>query len=515
MNKKNFTIASIIDIGSNSLTMCTGQCSNGKIQILQQLEYPLSLGKDTFSTGKISIEKVNKACEILNKFVKSSSEYKVTKIKTVATTAVREAVNRDYVVEQIKLRTGLDIEVLDDSQEKTIIYKEIMRRLKGYKTYKNPALMIYSGVGNLGISFIDNNTIPFTTNIKMGSLRISEMFTSIHDFEEQYKIVIEDYLRGFNETFRTVLPKGEFKHFVASGRQVPLIAQLCNSQKLTENIDYIKVEDFNKLYSEISEKSFDQIMEDYDVSEENAELLKYSMSINSMLLGYTKATKIILPSVFIGDALLFEALKPKEAQAFNEYFTENTVISAKTMAKRYNFDEDHAGFVEKYSLSIFDKMKPYHGLGKKDRLLLRVAAITHDVGKYINIRNHYDHSYEIIRSSEIVGLSVHDMEIIANAAKYHSTSVPNMLDYNFNRLSYEDRMRVSKLTAILRIAEALDKGHIKKFENIDVKIKNNTLSIGIATLRNTQIEEWSFASKSKYFEEVFGMNAVIKKKRVM
>ena len=160
-------------------------------------------------------------------------------------------------------------------------------------------------------------------------------------------------------------------------------------------------------------------------------------------------------------------------------------------------------------------MKNYHGLNKKDRLLLSVAAITHDVGKYINVVGHYNHSYEIIRSSEIVGLSSHDMEIIANTTKYHSSSTPNMLDYNFNRLSYEDRMSVSKLTAILRLAEALDKGHIKKFDNIDVKIKNNTLTIGISTLKNTQIEEWSFGIKSKYFEEVFGMKAVIKNKRVM
>ena len=135
MNKKNFNIASVINIGSNSLTMCTGQYTNGKIEILQELEYPMSLGKDTFSTGRVSFEKINKTCEILNKFIKSSTEYKVTKIKTVATTAVREAQNKDYVVDQIKLRTGLDVEVLDDSQEKTIIYKEIMRRLTEYKTY--------------------------------------------------------------------------------------------------------------------------------------------------------------------------------------------------------------------------------------------------------------------------------------------------------------------------------------------------------------------------------------------
>lgn len=511
---KRAPVSAVIDIGSNGLSMDIAQLQGGVIKTLEQLIYPVSLGRDTFSTGRISFEKLNKTCEIIKNFMAVATEYGVFKIRAVATTAVREAENSDYVLEQIKIRTGLNVELLDDSAEKTLIYREIIRRLKEVKIYKSPSLMVYIGVGNLGVSVYDNGTIPFTQNIRIGSLRLSEMLLNLQEYEEQYSIVIEDYLRGFTDTFYNTLPKGEIKHFIASGREIEMIAKLCEGE-LDTTFVYIGKDKFVSLYEDLKNKTVEQIMDEYDLSQDNADLLRSAMSIYYMLLKVTSANKIIAPLVFITDAVLFEMLLPVEAEGFKKKFDENAVLSAKAVSGRYNYDKVHAEFVEKYSLKIFDKTKKLHGLGNRERLYLQVAAIMHDVGKYINITSHYNHSYEIIRSSEIVGLDMHETELIANITKYHSSAIPNMLDYNYNRLSKKDRMLVAKLTAILRISESLDKGHIRKFENIDIKIKDNSLMIGISTLSNTQIEEWSFANKKLLFEEVFGLRAIIKKKKVI
>lgn len=516
MDKKGKLVtAAVIDIGSNALNMSIGQAVNdGEIKVLESLTYPISLGKDTFNTGRISFEKVNKTCEIIKNFLSAAKEYDVTYIKAVATTAVREAQNREFVLDQIQIRTGLCVEVLDDSAEKTLIYKEVIRRISTTKIYKSPALMVYIGGGNLGVAVYDAGTLPLTQNIRIGSLRLSEMLFNMQEYEEQYSIVIEDYLRGFKETFYNTLPTAELKHFIASGREIPMIVQLCKGE-IKNGFYHISKEKFTKMYEELKNKTAEQIMEDYDIQEESAELLRYAISIYNMLLNATSANRIIAPVVFVSDSVLFELLRPKKAAIFNREFERNTVLSAEAVAGRYSYDATHAAYVEKYSLKIFDKLKKMHGLGEKERLYLQVAAIMHDVGKYINIRGHYQHSYEIIKSSEIVGLDMHEMELVACITKYHSTITPALTDYDYNRLSPQDRIVVSKLTAILRISEALDKGHIKKFEDIDIKIKDNTMVIGISTLNNTQIEEWSFASKRVFFEEVYGMKAVIKKKKVV
>ncbi len=506
--------AAVIDIGSNSLRLEIAQVMGGEIRKLESLVYPVSLGRDTFSSKRISFEKVNKTCEILQNFLTAAEGYGIKRVRAVATTAVREAENKDFVLEQIKLRCGLNVRVLDDSAEKTLIFREIIRRYKDIKEYKNPALMAYIGVGNLGVALYDKGMVPFTQNIRIGSLRLSELFLNMQEYEEQYSNVIEDYLRGFTETFYATLPKGDIKHLIASGRDIKMIARLCGGD--TENaFCYIDRDRFNSLYEDLKNKTIEQIMEDYNLQQESADLLRSAMSIYNMLLRATTADKIIAPIVFISDAILYDELMGKESQTFRKEFEQNSVLSAKAVALKYNYDDDHARYVEKYSLKLFDKTKKIHGLSSRERLYLQVAAILHDVGKFINITAHYEHSYNIVRSTEIVGFDLHETEIIANIVKYHSTRIPSMLDNNYNRLSEKDRMTVAKLTALLRIAEALDKGHIKKFDDIDVKIKNNTMVIGISTYNNTQIEEWSFDMKKLYFEEVYAMRAVIKKKKVM
>lgn len=520
MDKKNKLnhAAAVIDIGSNELRMEIAQVSSGRIEMLENLRYPVSLGRDTFSAGKISFEKVNKTCEILKGFLFVAEGYGIANVTAVATTAVREAANKDYFIDQINIRTGLSVKILDYSAEKTLIYKEIIRRIKNAKEYRmdfqKAALIVYIGAGNLGVSIFDNGMVPFTQNIKLGSLRLSEMLYSMQDYEEEYSIVIEDYLRGFTNTFYNTLVEGEIKNFIACGREIDTLVRLCEVESNENGFAKIDKKKFLSLYEELKSKPLLQIMEDFELPQENAEMFRSTMSIYNMLLNVTESDKIIAPLVLISDAILFEMLRMKEAAHFNEEFEESTIASARAVAGRYDYNAPHAEFVEKYSLKLFDKTKKIHGLGRRARLYLQVAAILHDVGKYINITSHYIHSYEIVKSAEIVGLDMHETELIAYITKYHSSIVPNSREESFYQLPLEDRLMIAKLTAILRISEALDKGHIKKFDDIDVKIKDNTLIIGISTLSNTKIEEWSFNNKKAYFEEVFGMHAMIKKKKV-
>lgn len=511
--KKNASCAAVIDIGSSSLSMIIGQLVRGEIEILERLEYPLALGKDTFSAGEIGMEKANEACGVIESFARVANEYNAGKIKAFSTTAVREAANRSFFIEQIKLRTGITVDILDDSGEKTYIYKEIIRFFKSYKIYKSPALIVYMGVGNLGISCMVNGAIPYTFNIKMGSLRMSELITSLRDIEEEYQIVIEDYLRGFKTTFFSQIAAAEFKHFISCGKEASVLARLCNAE-LKNGLYFIPKDRFISLYNSIYSMTKEEIADKYGLEDDTVNPLRYTITIYLLLMSATNAEKIVVPTTSVSDGMIYEMLKRDEASKFNKEFDRSTLLSANTMAARYDYDKEHAEYVLKYSLKIFDKLKKIHGLGARERLLLEVAAITHDVGKYVNIKNHYNHSYEIIRSSEIVGLDSHETELAANIAKYHSSAVPSLADDNYNRLKTSEQMIVAKLSAILRIAEALDKGHIKKFDDIDLKISDNELIIIISTLKNTKVEEWSFNIKSAYFRTVFGMNAVLKKKRV-
>ncbi|MBQ4346938.1 MAG: hypothetical protein IJC39_00620, partial [Firmicutes bacterium] len=199
--RKTKNIAAVIDIGSNSLSMRIAQLVQGEIRVLDELVNTVSLGKDTFKRGKISQNKLNRICEILKKFTQAAEAYGIPaeNICTVATTAVREAENRTFVLTQIKNRTGLCVRILDDSSEKTIIYKELLRRLSNIKKVKNPALITYIGAGSLGAALYDSGQLPLTLNIRLGSLRLSEMLGQFLSTGGEPEKIIGDYLHSFSE----------------------------------------------------------------------------------------------------------------------------------------------------------------------------------------------------------------------------------------------------------------------------------------------------------------------------
>jgi exopolyphosphatase/guanosine-5'-triphosphate,3'-diphosphate pyrophosphatase len=199
----------------------------------------------------------------------------------------------------------------------------------------------------------------------------------------------------------------------------------------------------------------------------------------------------------------------------NKDFGKSAVLSARALARKYNAREAHYLAVEHFALKIFDKMKKLHGMGPREKLLLQLAAILHDTGKFINLSHHYRHSYAIIKGSDIVDLNVMETEIVANLALYHSQKIPSNADENYRRLDLYKRVLISKLSAILRLAVALDRSHTQKFSDIDVKITDSELLVTVMTDKNTDLEQWSFKEKSRFFEEVFGIKATIRKKKIV
>lgn len=511
---KNVKAAAVIDIGSNSLSLKIAECKQGELKVLDYLRYPLSLGRDTFSIGKITSETIDKACEVIKGFLKVISEYDVQNIKTVATSAVREAQNREYIVDQIKVKTGLNVELLDVAEEKVYIYKDICRNIENHSEFNSQGPIVYIGSGSLGVTLYEKKRITFIQTINVGSLKVSEILNKMHYQTERFYLVVEEYLSTFTETLKNIIPVVDSRYFFASGREIQMIATLCNAE-IEGNFWFISKDKFEQLYDIIKVKTPEQLMNLYNIPEDKAEVLLPSMAIYNEFLRLTNAEIIAAPYLFLADALLYQILFPKESEKWNKIFDRSTVLSAENLARRYNSYSKHEINVSKYSLKIFDKMKKIHGLDARERLYLNIAAILHDIGKFINLKEHYENSYNIIRNSDIFGLTQIETEIIACIARYHSNIIPTMEHYSYNRLRPNQRVLIGKLTAILRIADALDRGHEQKFDDIDVSVKDKQLIISIKSYKDTVMEEWAFKTKSEFFEDVYGMKACINKKKTI
>ena len=205
---------------------------------------------------------------------------------------------------------------------------------------------------------------------------------------------------------------------------------------------------------------------------------------------------------------------------FRHNFENDIISTSRNMAKRYRCHSTHSELVEQYALLIFDAMKKYHGMEKRERLLLQIAAIIHACGKFISVKNANECAYNIIMSTEIIGISHMEREIIANVVRY------NIRDFDYNRMKMESQyespesrnevtITIAKLTAILRLANSMDRGHLHKLMDCQAAVKKGKLVVKTEYPGDLTLEAVSFEQKAEFFEEIFGIRPQLKQKGKM
>jgi exopolyphosphatase/guanosine-5'-triphosphate,3'-diphosphate pyrophosphatase len=192
-------------------------------------------------------------------------------------------------------------------------------------------------------------------------------------------------------------------------------------------------------------------------------------------------------------------------------FQEEIIASAQELARKYKTDAKHADHVASFAQQIFRELRHMHGLGPKHELLLRVAAILHEVGMFVSAREHHKHSMYLILNTELFGISTEDRTIVALLARYHRRYNPESNHPHFSELSREERMVVFKLAAILRIADALDRSHSQRIRSIVLHAQGDRLKIQTPGMADTTVEQIAINSKCDLFREIFGFDVVLTK----
>jgi len=184
--------------------------------------------------------------------------------------------------------------------------------------------------------------------------------------------------------------------------------------------------------------------------------------------------------------------------------------SIKHLAEISDFDREHCDYVAKLSLILFDELKSLHKLPKVNKEYLEAAALLHDIGYHISYGQHHKHSYYIIRNSGLLGFNDLEISVIANIARYHRKSHPKPGHVEFNSLPAKQQDIVKILSAILRVADSLDRTHSQSVQGIKMKTNETAVNLKLKiNSDNIDIELWSLERRKALFEEVFGKNISI------
>lgn len=511
-----------IDVGSFELEMGIYEISQSfGIREVDHLRHVLALGKDTYNDGKIGYGLVKEMCQVLKNFTEIMKSYRITEYRAYATSAMREAKNSQIVLDQIQVRTGLIVKSINNSELRLMSYKAVASKDAAFqKTVQKGTAIIDVGFGSTQISLFDKDMLVSTQNIFLGGLRMREMISRWNLSAGEVVPVMEELVDNELYPFKRIyLKEREIKCLIATGESILFMAK--RGIRHMES-DRVSAEQFRSFYNRLLSMRPEEIEDYYGVDREYASILVPSAIIYGRVLEMTGAETVWIPGVSLCDGIAAEYAQEKKLVKLRHDFNGDILSAARNMAKRYKCHGAHIQEVDRMASELFDVTKKYHGLGERERLLLRIAAILHDCGKFISSSRETQSSYQIIMATEIIGISHLEREIVANVVRYCNQEFAyNGVHLESDLSQYEGRgltkravtILIAKLTAILRLANALDKSQRQKLAGASLAVKDGKLLITATCQETIILERASFDNTAEFFEEIFGIQPVLKHKR--
>lgn len=490
------TIASVTEIGSAVVRMRIVRLAPDGWSLIDTLEQPIRIGREVFTTRRIRFDSVGDLSRILEGYSRVMREYGVTRSRTVATTALREAENRDYVVDLIRIRNGISIEVLEEAEESALAFERILSRYP-QAVGDGGTLLAYLGTGNVGLAFAQDGHILFSSSLPTGIQRLGDLLSGVSGQTSRFNDVLDEYVRAMLSHVRIPLEGFRISGVAISGRNLPAIAEMCGAVR-EDGLFAVGREALAGLYAASRARPAP------DAAGDDLNLLP-TLAVLTELLALTDASQALVPDFELSDVLI-DLMGARDAKALQyESRRQNVLESARRMARAYRCDLSHADWVALCAVRIFDCLKKPHGMGTRARLLLEASAWLHDIGYYVNARNHRAITFEILRGATLFGLSDNDMFMVACIAgsDEYDPSVDRFRQMPFPR--GKDRIIATKLAAVLQLANALDQSRTQRLKDPHAELSGSRLTVRCRSYSDAVLERWALRRWTPAFEDVYGV----------
>ena len=506
----------VVDMGASAIRLVVAEVPAGQpLRILEEVSRGVLLGKDTFTHGRLGSPTIEATLKALEGFRRLMDTYGVLRYRAVATSAVREASNSDAFLDRVRLRTGLDVEVIDGSEENRLTYIAVREQLRDHPAREaGDALLVEVGGGSADISFLRKGQPIQSGTYPLGSIRMRQSLASWQGSHEQGARLLVRHIHNVVDDIRREMPLREAAHFIAVGADVRFAAaRILGDNMPGDGVPVITREAFTGFCDEVVAYDLDQILERYRLSQSEAETLVPALLAYRELLLETVAEHVTVPDASLRLGLLLDLAREGDGQGMED-LRRQVLASASALGEKYRFDAPHARKVAEIAVRLFDQLRAEHGLSDRHRLQLEVAALLHDIGNYVNIRGHHKHTWYLLSASDIFGLSQDDMAVVANVARYHRRACPAKSHLPYMALDRDARIDVNKLSAILRLANALDADHLQKIKDVRLLSEEGDWVLEVEGAGDLTMERLASLARADYLTEVFGRKVTFRETRV-
>jgi len=494
------TIAAI-DAGSNAIRMVVGRLGNeGELETIENVRVPVRLGQDAFTTGQFSEKTIQMAVGAFLRFRKVVQAFDVFETRAVATSAVREASNSDILIDRIMHQTGFALETISGDEEARLVHLAVKHAvdLRG-----KHALLIDIGGGSVEVTITDEDNVLSTESYEMGTVRLLRKLESNGGANLPFHQLVQEYAQKARRRVERELSNEQVDICIGTGGNVEEMGRLRKKLFKRDSDDSITFEEIEKLIEKLSNMNVEDRISKLNLRPDRADVLLPATVVLHMIAQEVLVKEVRIPGVGLKDGILLDMAPLARGPVLPR--REQVWTSAVRLGQKYRFDGEHSLTVARLAARLFNQSLSLHHLTGKELLLLETAALLHDIGHFINTIDHDKHGYYLLKHNQLIGLTTNEQEIVANVVRYHRKDLPTIADVNFKSMPQKDRLIVTKLCAILRLADGLDTSHTGRVQDVLLEQRGERWKLLPTGGTELMLEKWSLEKRKALFQDVFGI----------
>jgi exopolyphosphatase/guanosine-5'-triphosphate,3'-diphosphate pyrophosphatase len=498
----------VLDIGSNSIHIVVAEITGEtQFEIVGRGKDMTRLGDETLKSGWLSRRKMEEGISVVQRFVQLARHRGVQKVLAFATAAVREASNGGEFLDRILRQTGLKVRTITGDEEARLIYLAV-RHFTDLS--KRRALIVDIGGGSVELIVGSGQVMLSERSLKLGGARLRDLFITgqpvpksdherihRHIEESMEPSLLEMRAAGFEQivaTSGTAINLGSIIHERRTGEP------LANPLGFTYTLDELK-----ELHRDLARSTRKELENLPGLDPERRDHLLPGACLLLQVLRTTGRQEIVLCDKAIREGVILDFIQKNSRKIRAEMEIPNVRMrSVIQLATRCEYEAPHARAVARLALRLYDGVPLPAGLRPNARELLEFAAILHDIGYHVSFSKHHKHAYYLIKNAELPGFTPDEVEIIASVARYHRKRPPKERDLEGGGLAGRDRKTAAVLSAVLRVADALDRSHFGVIADLRIRSGRKGIKIRAVSKEDAAMEIWSADRRKDFLEKICG-----------
>ena len=545
-------ILAAMDIGTNSVRLAVVQVGAGHTwTTLANQKQVVRLGEGEFETegkkrkkgdedarvSRLTEAAIARGALVCARFAEVARGFGAEEIIALATAAVREAENRDEFVDRVRDLSDLDVRVISGQEEARLIYLGVSSGVDIPAGQR--ALFMDIGGGSTELIVGDGQEHVFLDSLRNGAIRLTAEF--VRNPKEPIPAAVwaqmQKQVRSMLAPAARAIAKAGFSAMYGSSGTAQNIAEIAAhigpAPFPTSFRNYaLTLDGAQNVMRRLCALPIEQRRRVPGINPERADIIIGGGCILQTVMETVGAASLRISDRGLREGIIIDRLRrddvpaPATADALSlpaagrkkkggrlsapaERETSSARLrSIKQLMEATHVDESHAAHIVRLSLSLFDQWKTLglHVYGRA-RELLEYAALLHDAGFFVSHTDHQQHSYYLIRHSELLGFNDREVEIIASVALYHRKALPRKKHAHFAGLDGKTQRLIQVLSCALRLAEALDRSHLMLVQSVECEMQGNPsrMTLTLHATADAQLEVWAAQAQASAFEKTFGL----------